>query len=64
MERKYKIIVVVAIILMFGILLVNIEKILFLPTSSNLDSALSKNDFDDFVILELLMLLHCYTITD
>jgi len=51
MDRKYKILLIVVIVLIIGIIFINIEKTLFLPTSSNLESALSINDFDDFEII-------------
>jgi len=46
MERKYNLLIIVAIILILGLVYFNIEKIIFRPTSSELKQALSTNDFN------------------
>jgi len=48
MEKKHKILIIFAILLTLSIIYLNIEKILFLPTDSNLEPSLTKNDLDSF----------------
>jgi len=51
MERKYKILIIVVIILILGFIYLNIEKIIFRPTSSEIKLALSINDLNNLEIV-------------